>query len=250
MPLLAPGKATGENFKIITRRWHSTFLPPPKCHETEGTCFKHIFKRKREPTSLFLSKTRVGGGFAARSLRALSLSPSPLFWGLIWARVTPTNTLRREETAAWAEISPQVASSAAAAAALENLLISVRHSSHMASLSISDRRLINSSFKGVNLACSLSRRISQQRAVRAFFILSSACAYETKPTEALYLSLVNLIRPGARKKITQLMMMDEAAREPEFSFPTPVGGALLEGGPGAALMCSAAAARNSTHSIG
>jgi hypothetical protein len=28
------------------------------------------------------------------------------------------------------------------------------------------------------------------------------------------------------------MMMDEAAREAEFSFPTPVGGALLEGGPG------------------
>jgi hypothetical protein len=44
------------------------------------------------------------------------------------------------------------------------------------------------------------------------------------------------------------MMMDEAlaAREPEFSFPTPGGGALLEG-ERPSCVC-APAARNSTHS--
>jgi len=93
-------------------------------HKTEGTCFKHIFKRKQperwresQQPLLFLSKTRVGGG--------LSISIAALLGVNLGARDVDQHTPQREETAAWAEISPQVASSAAT---LENLLISARHS--------------------------------------------------------------------------------------------------------------------------
>jgi hypothetical protein len=74
-------------------------------------------ERESQQPLLFLSKTRVGGG--------LSISIAALLGVNLGARDADQHTPQREETAAWAEISPQVASSAAT---LENLLISARHS--------------------------------------------------------------------------------------------------------------------------
>ena len=134
----------------------------------------------------------------------VSLSPSPLFWGLIWARVTSTNILRREKKPPHGQKSlrkwhlqllpSKICSSAR---------VTQSHAAVAASLSISGRRLINSSFKGVNLA----RRISQQRAAsrrvasRAHFSQPNRRRGHYACLSLSLLWLVNLIRPcGAPAK--------------------------------------------------